>query len=239
MATALAVQSLCIPGFDEYSPDNWCWDSDHKSCDVKLSSNHLAAYFHIDPIFESHGTAGVRGTKGFNEGEYYWEVIFTEPVCGTSVMVGVGTKRALLHMDNYQFIDMLGKDEQSWGLSYKGTIWHNGRRERYCEPFYDTNTKIGMLLNLYTGTLTFFKNGVNLGVAFRDLHKVGEELYPMSSSTAAETEVELGIRSSRKLKLQDKCLSTILRNVSRQDDGAIDVLPLPKKMKTELKEMRS
>ena len=70
-----------------------------------------------------------------------------------------------------------------------------------------------------------------------DLHKVGEELYPMSSSTAAETEVELGIRSSRKLKLQDKCVSTILRNVSRQDKNAIDVLPLPNIIKTELKAM--
>ena len=62
-------------------------------------------------------------------------------------------------------------DDQSWGLSYKGTIWHNGKSQRYCEPFYNTNTKIGMLLNLYTGTLTFFKNGVNLGVAFRGKYK--------------------------------------------------------------------
>ena len=65
-----------------------------------------------------------------------------------------------------------GMDDQSWGLSYKGTIWHNGKHQRYCEPFFDTNTKIGMLLNLYTGTLTFYKNGVNLGVAFRGRYKI-------------------------------------------------------------------
>ncbi len=77
-----------------------------------------------------------------------------------------------------------------------------------------------------------------LTTVLSDLHKVGDDLYPMSSSTAAETEVELGIRKSRKLKLQDKCLSKILRNISRkQDNDAIDSLPLPKKMKTELREL--
>ena len=45
-ATTLVVKSTSIPGFEEYCPDNWCWDRDHKSCDVQLSTNQLAAYFH-------------------------------------------------------------------------------------------------------------------------------------------------------------------------------------------------
>ena len=53
--------------------------------------------------------AGVRGTKGFEEGEHYWEVEFVEAPIGTSVMVGVGTQRALLHTDNYQFVNLIGK----------------------------------------------------------------------------------------------------------------------------------
>ena len=61
----------------------------------------------------------------------------------------------------------IGMDDQSWGLSYKGTVWHNGTCRQYCEPFYENNTNIGILLNLYAGTLTFFKNGINLGVAFK------------------------------------------------------------------------
>ncbi|XP_071797556.1 SPRY domain-containing SOCS box protein 3-like [Asterias amurensis] len=221
----------------EYRPDNWCWDGQSKSSDVQLSSNHLAAYFHIDPVEDSTGTAGVRGTQGFNEGEYYWEVIFTEPAFGTSVMVGVGTQKALLHTNNYQYIDMLGMDDQSWGLSYKGTVWHNGTCRQYCEPFYENNTKIGILLNLYAGTLTFFKNGINLGVAFKDLHQGGEELYPLACSTAAETELELGERSSRKLRLQDKCYAAILQSMGLNDND-IDILPLPNTMKHDLKKDR-
>ena len=69
---------------------------------------HPVFVFITDPVFESQGTAGVRGTEGFSEGEFYWEVIFTEPMFGTSVMVGIGTKMALLHLDNYQYVNMLG-----------------------------------------------------------------------------------------------------------------------------------
>ena len=67
-------------------------------------------------------------------------------------------------------IFLAGLDDHSWGLSYKGTIWEKGKYKKYCEPFYDKDTKIGILLNLYQGTLTFFKNGINLGVAFNGMY---------------------------------------------------------------------
>ena len=53
--------------------------------------------------------SGVRGSKGFTEGEHYWEIRFCEPAWGTSVMIGVGTKDALLHLENNQFVDLLGQ----------------------------------------------------------------------------------------------------------------------------------
>lgn len=65
-----------------------------------------------------------------------------------------------------------GIDSESWGLSYKGFIWHNGRSRKYTEPFYDKNTVIGILLDLSAGTLTFYRNGINLGVAFTGLKQV-------------------------------------------------------------------
>lgn len=52
---------------------------------------------------------GVRGTKGFTEGEHYWEVVFLEPPCGTSVMIGVGTENVALHRSNFEYIDLIGK----------------------------------------------------------------------------------------------------------------------------------
>lgn len=65
-----------------------------------------------------------------------------------------------------------GMDSESWGLSYKGYIWHNGKSRKYTEPFYDTNTVIGILLDLSAGTLSFYRNGVNLGDAFTGLGQV-------------------------------------------------------------------
>ena len=70
-----------------------------------------------------------------------------------------------------------------------------------------------------------------------DLHQGGEELYPLACSTAAETELELGERSSRKLRLQDKCYAAILQSMGLNDND-IDILPLPNTMKHDLKKDR-
>ena len=42
-------------------------------------------------------------------GEHNWEIIFLEPPVGTSVMVGVGTQRSQLHMENYNFVNLVGE----------------------------------------------------------------------------------------------------------------------------------
>lgn len=55
----------------------------------------------------------MRGTKGLTEGEHYWEVTFLEPPNGTSVMVGVGTEKAQLHVGDYNFVNLIGKSESS------------------------------------------------------------------------------------------------------------------------------
>ncbi|XP_043561443.1 SPRY domain-containing SOCS box protein 3 isoform X2 [Chiloscyllium plagiosum] len=156
---------------DNFVVECWEWDVNAKSPAVQLSPCRRAVYFHIDPVLQSEGTAGVRGTKGFIHGEHYWEVKFLEPPYGTSVMVGAGTRHAHLHLGNYTFINMLGMDSESWGLSHKGITWHDGHSRQYTEPFYEKATIIGVDLNLYDGTMTFYKNGCNLGVAFTGLNK--------------------------------------------------------------------
>ncbi|XP_057187688.1 SPRY domain-containing SOCS box protein 3 isoform X2 [Triplophysa rosa] len=158
-----------LRSFRDHIWESWKWDSHSKSPDAQLSPCRQSVYFHVSPLLDSQGTAGVRGTKGFTHGEHYWEIEFLEPPYGCSVMVGVGTQNALLHTGDKRFINLIGMDSESWGLSYKGFIWHNGRSRKYTEPFYDKNTVIGILLDLSAGTLTFYRNGVNLGVAFTGL----------------------------------------------------------------------
>ena len=127
-----------------------------------------------------------------------------------------------------------GCNSYSWGLSYKGYLWHNGQKTWFCEPFYCPDTVIGFHLNLYEGTLTVYKNGQCLGVAAKGLHLLSEQLFPAASSTSVDTEIELGARTCRHLTLQENCFVSIARCVKRKE---VDSLPLPYVLKRHLMSM--
>ena len=75
------------------------------------------------------------------------------------MMFGIGTKRARLHVDS--FVNMLGEDEQSWGLSHKGFLWSKGINRQYTQPFRENvATTIGIYFDGLLGTLTYFKDHV-------------------------------------------------------------------------------
>ncbi|XP_005986996.1 SPRY domain-containing SOCS box protein 3 isoform X2 [Latimeria chalumnae] len=128
-----------------------------------------------------------------------------------------------------------GMDCESWGLSYKGTVWHHGQSRNYTEPFYEKKTVIGVSLNLSKGTLAFSRNGQSLGVAFTGLKKAGTPLYPIVCSTAAETELQLGMRGCRFPSLEERCCSAILQTM--EDKQHIDTLPLPGAVRGRLKDL--
>uniref|UniRef100_A0A8C5QNA6 B30.2/SPRY domain-containing protein n=1 Tax=Leptobrachium leishanense TaxID=445787 RepID=A0A8C5QNA6_9ANUR len=285
-----------LPG--GYVEEKWVWDGDGVTPGTELSPCGRDVYFHTDPVLESCGTAGVRGTtverylrsmmttfwvhddsdrscgswtslhthcwiqelrrtlgretcatrnvnltpldhregivyRGFAQGEHYWEVEFVEPPSGFSVMVGVGTGKARLHAGSFDYINLLGQDAESWGLSYKGTVCHRGGSRQYTEPFYNRGTVIGIHLNLERGTLAFYKNGQSLGLAFSGLHKVQSPLYPMVSSTAPATELTLGCRCSSLPTLEERCLRTLAHGLAQRD--VQDLLPLPVAVRWKLK----
>ena len=118
-----------------------------------------------------------------------------------------------------------GMDSNSWGLSYKGTLWHDGMCQQYTPKFYEANTVIGVNLNMYEGTLTFYKDGKNLGTAFRGLNEIGEPLFPLISSTAEDTELEVRHQSCRYLSLEEKCKVVIAKTLKQDSD--VNSLPLP------------
>ncbi|XP_075044294.1 SPRY domain-containing SOCS box protein 3-like [Mixophyes fleayi] len=220
-----------------YVQESWVWQENGQAPMAELSQSQREVYFHTDPVLGSCGTAAVRGDTGFLQGEHYWEVEFLEPPSGLSVMVGVGTSRAALHAGSFQFVNLLGVDAESWGLSYKGTIWHGGSSRRYTEPFYREGTVIGVHLNMEEGTLTFYRDRQSLGLAFTGLHKVQLPLYPMVSSTSPGTELALGIRCCSLPTLEERCLSTLARNLTQKDSA--DMLPLPAIVRWKLKNWMS
>lgn len=133
----------------------------------------------------------------------YWEIKITDRIFGTSMMFGIGTEHCKL--DSSEFVDLIGRDEHGWGLSHKGRLWHNNKSIEYTKPFAENKpTTIGMLFDGENGTLTYYKDGDCLGVAFRDLHLVPHRLYPMVCSTAAKTEMTLANMRRDYLNLKDR-----------------------------------
>ncbi|CAN8026187.1 unnamed protein product [Ixodes persulcatus] len=203
--------------------ESWVWNSNHKSSEVSLLGPRRAQ-FH--PQWSS-GTAGVRGVRPLPRGRRaYWEVRVSQRVFGTSMMWGLCTARARLHAD--AFVDLLGQDQHGWGLSHKGLVWHAGRWRAFTRPFRENQaTVVGMLFDGRRGTLTYYKDGRCLGVAFRDLHLVGEPLYPAACSTAAKTEMSLANARRDFAGLQDRCRAVILRHAG---PDAIRQLRLPPRL---------
>lgn len=235
----MPCQETNRPVHTDFIQDSWAWDHEFKPDEVQLSTDHKEAYFHIDPVIQNTGTVAVRGSKGFCKGEHYWEVIFLEPPYGSSMMVGVGTEDAALQSKTCQYTNLVGQDSESWGLSYKGTIWHAGQSRKFCEPFYAQDTVIGVHLDLTQGNLTFYKDGVCLGTAFTGLGASRHRrLYPIVCSSAAETEVALGTmcyRVGQPSRLQGECLEKIRSSLYSVD--GVDSLPLPSVMKKYLRHM--
>ena len=138
-------------------------------------------------------------------------------------------------------------------MSHKGLIWHNGQWKIYTKPFRENrSTLIGCLYDGKQGTLTYFKDGENLGVAFTGLNLVKHYLYPTVCSTAAKTEFIITFCRRDYINLQDRwiqkpslvvslcnlilllrCRNIIRNRINLQHD--VDKLNIPKPILSYLK----
>lgn len=211
--------------------DLWTWNRRERSPEVRLYGNNFRiAHFH--PNWSS-GTAGVRGTRVLNNGRYFWELHLSRRIFGTSMMFGIGTKKARLHADS--FTNLLGEDDNGWGLSHKGLLWHGGRWTHYTKPFRENvATKIGILFDGIAGTLSYYKDEKYLGVAFRGLNEIKEPLYPIICSTAAKTEMLLDSMKRDFVNLQDRCRAVIVKRIDHKQD--LENLFVPTKIRAYLAE---
>ncbi|XP_061256739.1 SPRY domain-containing SOCS box protein 3 isoform X2 [Bos javanicus] len=144
---------------DEYF--DWVWDDLNKSSATLLSCDNRKVSFHME---YSCGTAAIRGTKELGEGQHFWEIKMTSPVYGTDMMVGIGTSDVDLDKYHHTFCSLLGRDEDSWGLSYTGLLHHKGDKTSFSSRF-GQGSIIGVHLDTWHGTLTFFKNRKCIGEA--------------------------------------------------------------------------
>uniref|UniRef100_A0A667X609 SPRY domain-containing SOCS box protein 3 n=1 Tax=Myripristis murdjan TaxID=586833 RepID=A0A667X609_9TELE len=151
----------CLCGEEDQGFD-WVWDEHSKSTGAFLSCDNRKVSFHSD---YSCGTAAIRGTKELTDGQHFWEIKMTSPVYGTDMMVGIGTSEVNLEKFKHSFCSLLGHDEDSWGLSYTGFLQHKGDKVKFSSRF-GQGSIIGVHLDTWHGTMTFYKNRQCIGRCF-------------------------------------------------------------------------
>ena len=77
-------------------------------------------------------------------------------------MVGVSTMNIDLNKYRHAFCSLLGRDEDSWGLSYTGVTHHKAQKEMYTSKFGQGDI-IGVHLDMWLGTMSYYKNRRPLG----------------------------------------------------------------------------
>ncbi|CAI9722777.1 domain-containing SOCS box 3-like [Octopus vulgaris] len=221
---ALGQEKECLCG-EEDSFFDWVWDEDSKSSACLLKQDHREVLFHMD---YSCGTAAVRGTTPMKDNQHYWEVKMTSTVYGTDMMVGVGTQSIDLDKYRHAFCSLLGRDEDSWGLSYTGVTHHKAQKELYTSKFGQGDI-IGVHLDMWHGTMSFYKNRRPLGIAYKGLQ--GKNLYPVVSSTAARSGMKVVRCQSFPTSLQFMCCQILRTHIPSHMD-VLEVVDLPPGLRT-------
>ncbi|KAL0993718.1 hypothetical protein UPYG_G00112370 [Umbra pygmaea] len=209
----------CHCGEDDQEFD-WVWDETNRSTATLLSCDNRKVNFHTE---YSCGTAAIRGSKELAEGQHFWEIKMTSPVYGTDMMVGIGTCDVNLDKFRHTFCSLLGKDDDSWGLSYTGLLHHKGDKVNFSSRF-GQGSIIGVHLDTWHGTLTFFKNRKCIGVATTELQN--KHFYPMACSTAAKSSMKVIRSCFAPTSLQYLCCARLRRLFPERPD-TLSVLPLP------------
>ena len=69
----------------------------------------------------------------------------------------------------YPLDTFVGATDRGWGYGSSGMVYHNGKRRQYGERWGCLDV-ITTALDLEAGTISFRKNGVDQGIAFRNVH---------------------------------------------------------------------
>lgn len=219
----IGVVMHCLCG-EEDTEFDWMWDNDYKSWATQLQDDSREVRFHKH---YSSGTAAIRGSRLITCGQHYWEIKMISPVYGTDMMIGVGTAEVDLQKSGTIFCSLLGSDNESWGLSYTGVFHHNGKSQRFSQCF-GQGSIIGVHLDMWNGTLSYYKNRRPLGIACGGLK--GKKLYPMVSSTAARSAMKVVCSRSFESSLQYFCCLA-LRKMVPSEASVFESIRMPPGLK--------
>lgn len=205
-ASPLVLTRDCHCGEMNTAEFEWNWE-ERKESTIKMPGPGCV-YF--NPVY-SQGTATVRGDRSFARGgHHFFEIKMTSVICGTDVMVGVGTSAVDLHKHKYEYTSALGACAESWGFSYRGAVQHKGIFKYYGKKF-SSSSIVGVHLDMYRGTLEFYVNRVPLGIAYDNL-PLDKPLFPMISATATRISMRLINSTSFPECLQYQAMKAVSRH---------------------------
>uniref|UniRef100_A0AC35U8F1 B30.2/SPRY domain-containing protein n=1 Tax=Rhabditophanes sp. KR3021 TaxID=114890 RepID=A0AC35U8F1_9BILA len=207
--------------------DVWTWNHNSKQNNVFIMSHGNCVV--INPIF-AVGTVGVRGIRDLTKkGLTYWRINFSPPLSGTSIMFGVATANANLH-EPIDYTNLLGYDNQSWGLHHRGYTYHNKVAKQFMNalPIFDKSC-IGVLFDSTgdVGKMSYYVNGQFMGVGFDNI-PLNQPLFPVVSSTCQCTRfflLDRFVRNEMTSSLKHLAASAIGRIVESPDK--LKKLPVP------------
>jgi len=191
------------------SPCEWSWrlPPNSNGSSVQLSEGSSRVLFH--PVYSS-GTAVVQGdTPLARPLHHFWEVRMLSTLYGTDMMLGIATSKQDLVRHRHSFGSVIGHDQESWGFSYQGYIQQGGVKTDYGRRWKGGDV-IGVHYDSWRGTLEFMINREPLGIAFTGLQTRGD-LYPVVSSTAARSVMQLVTTHSVRNSLQFDCMNILTR----------------------------
>lgn len=159
-------------------------------------------------------------------------------------MIGVGTENFNINQLCQEFNNLLGFDNESWGMTFNGKLCHNKKVSDY-HPIagFTMGSIVGVHLDMWNGTLEYYLNRIPLGIAFTGLKN--KILYPMLSSTAAHSIMKLTFAHSEPYSLSLLSLRSLkLPSVSNLPPGLKScsencwwLFPKSKRLKNESKKL--
>ena len=197
--------------------DNWTWTKD-RTAPLRIYHvnyiNCIALWF-----ARPYRSYAFQGTKVLNCDAHYWEVHVTvNRITAFSPCLYIGV--------------VLGKPLKP-DMKLEPLKLNDRRRGRYL--IEHKPTVIGVLLDRNQGTLSYYKDGVQEGLAITVPNHLDYELYPAMWDISPFLDIK-AIKLGRRLRsfyidnnLQDRCRAIIMGQISEKAD--IDLLNLPTAIK--------
>ncbi|XP_023170528.2 ran-binding proteins 9/10 homolog isoform X2 [Drosophila hydei] len=220
---------LLYPNVNENeTPLPRCWNPHDKCLTIGLSHNNLRVTYKGVGKQHSEAAGSVRTAYPIPPscGLYYFEVRIISK--GRNGYMGIGLTAQQFRMNR-----LPGGDKQSYGYhGYDGNSFSSSCSGQSYGPTFTTGDVIGCCVNFLNNTCFYTKNGVDLGIAFRDLPT---KLYPTVGLQTPGEEVDANFgQEPFKFDKIEEMMRDMRANVLRKIDRYPHLLETPENLMNRL-----